>query len=384
MAATDPAKGAAPRFRKGCRVQVFYRAHDTAAEDIDSTHWHAALAAPPSSLRLCMSAGWLDATVLHDYPDSTCMMEACEGGHHELQTQRRRRRQQQEWVSVRYAHRAWTSGFGELLDPDTDGALDDWIPPDSVRMASSGPAGPSARQPRLSILAVRWGGTRDTAVTTSTENWGATNSSVSDDYIAALFDRVYESLGADHQIISAFVSGAEQLTKLSASSAAITSALAGRQQCAMYFLWPASYYSIEPGGSMTLGGGFVEQSSLFGTMQRLEGLGLPTRFPHPLTLYRQLVTKSWQAALCHDASLAIPATVAVPCGLVLDDADRAAELSLIRLAAVTDHTDEDSHSSVTQQPDAVVVKVCTKWQLLSRAPSADRAGIHTPLQWFQC
>lgn len=45
----------------------------------------------------------------------------------------------------------------------------------------------SSTRPRLSLLAVRWGGTPETAVDTSAFNWGSTNSSVSSTYSNMLF-----------------------------------------------------------------------------------------------------------------------------------------------------------------------------------------------------
>lgn len=72
---------------------------------------------------------------------------------------------------------------------------------------------------------------------------------------------------------------------------------------AMYFLWGAVHGDHKPG--------YVEYSSLFDLMQRMESVGIPTRWPNPVSLYRVLSSKSWQAALATNTALRIPPTTTI-------------------------------------------------------------------------
>ena len=210
---------------------------------------------------------------------------------------------------IRYADRRWFNAFGEQLDASDPGSLETAVPAAFVRP----PARPSPR-PRLSLLAVRWGGTPETAVDTSTFNWGSTNSTVSSTYSNTLFkvrsthspccfracscsirsaavcgmSQVAErQLGCDFEVVSAFVSGATDLHHLAAAASSIAGGCLrrGHARAAMYFLWPAAYgEATGADGSLQLGGGFVEAPSLLELMRTMERAGVPSRFPHPATL----------------------------------------------------------------------------------------------------
>ena len=150
-------------LKRGAPVEVFYRAWADSDGD-QSTEWHADTAAARSaadgSLPLRLTAGWVAASVLED-----CRSPG--GAGH---------------VVIRYADRCWFNAFGEQLETSDPGSLEAAVPAAFVRP----PVRPSPR-PRLSLLAVRWGGTPETAVDTSTFNWGSTNSTVSSTYSNTLF-----------------------------------------------------------------------------------------------------------------------------------------------------------------------------------------------------
>ena len=278
-------------LQRGAPVEVFYRAWADSDSD-QSTEWHADTAAARSaadaSLPLRLTAGWVKASVLED------CRSAGGAGH----------------VVIRYADRRWFNAFGEQLDASDPGSLETAVPAAFVRP----PARPSPR-PRLSLLAVRWGGTPETAVDTSTFNWGSTNSTVSSTYSNTLFkvrsthspcccfracpcsirsaavcgmSQVAErQLGCDFEVVSAFVSGATGLHHLAAAASSIAGGCLrrGHARAAMYFLWPAAYgEATGADGSLQLGGGFVEAPSLLELMRTMERAGVPSRFPHPATL----------------------------------------------------------------------------------------------------
>lgn len=222
-------------FAKGQVVSVFYRAW------VEDEEWHAetSVATPshqgvalPVPLRL--SAGWVIATVLHDL------------------------RPAEDRIVIRYTSQRWFNLHGEPLDPKEEGSLDSVVHPSLVRNTGSG----AVARPKLSLLAVRWGGPPETAVDTSAFNWGPTNSSVSSTYANTLFEVAYDFVGTDLDIRTLFVSSAEELRELSAAAPELTATLTGTSCAALYFLWPATYG--EPGstidGSLELGGGFVEAS----------------------------------------------------------------------------------------------------------------------------
>ena len=218
---------------KGSPVEVYYRAW------VEDEEWHAEASATtprqalPVPLRL--SACWCPATVLQDL------------------------RPAEDRVAIRYTGQRWFNPHGERLDPNAEGSLDSVVHPSLVRDIRSSAA---AARPRLSLLAVRWGGPPETAVDTSAFNWGPTNSSVSSTYANTLFEVAHDIVGTDLEIRTAFVSSAEELRQLSDAAPEVAATLTGTSRAALYFLWPATYG--EPGstvdGSLELGGGFVEAS----------------------------------------------------------------------------------------------------------------------------
>jgi hypothetical protein len=72
------------------------------------------------------------------------------------------------------------------------------------------------RAPKISFLEVRWGGKED--VCTTTEQWGHANSSVHDMYIELFYEKtVYNRLGPDYEVITAWISSSHDFAKLNAA-----------------------------------------------------------------------------------------------------------------------------------------------------------------------
>ena len=138
-------------------------------------------------------------------------------------------------------------------------------------------------------------------------------------------------------------------------------------------------------------------------MRRVELTGVPSRFPHPAPLYDTLVSKSWQASLCANGALQIPATTAVPVALVTTSPVRAAHTAVEALelleeaAGVTQQLAGPQLTSVAggkwsdvaaaasgaavgggcgEEVDAVVVKLGFSWEAADvvKVPLASTAG----------
>ena len=216
---------------KGQAISVFYRAWVDSGDE----EWHAeglGLSATALAVPLRLSAGWVAATVLQDL------------------------RPAEDRIAIRYTGQCWFNPHGEQLDPSAEGSLDSVVDPSLVRDCSGSAAQPG---PKLSLLAVRWGGPPETAVDTTAFNWGPTNSSVSSTYANTLFEVAHDIIGTELEVLTAFVSSAEELRRMSDAAPEVTAALTGTYQAALYFLWPATYGEVGStvDGSLELGGGIA-------------------------------------------------------------------------------------------------------------------------------
>jgi hypothetical protein len=84
-------------------------------------------------------------------------------------------------------------------------------------------------------------------------------------------------------------------------------------------------------GGDELESGMVEQTSYFEMVMAVEAAGVCTRFPHPSQLYRQLLSKEWQPALCLLPQLRIPPATMVNRASVAAAPRRAARLACAAL-----------------------------------------------------
>lgn len=162
-------------YSEGEPVEVFYRSSAAAAR-WEGIEWHAST--EPLMLQPLISAGWLPAVVAADWVPPS-------GGERKGSATRKRRH---GGVRVRFEGQLrWFDLGGE----EWGQPVDDEVDPGLVRRRASLLAWP---RPAVSFLAVRWGGGLEKdgvgEVATTTENWGPTNSSVSDSYINAFFDQV--------------------------------------------------------------------------------------------------------------------------------------------------------------------------------------------------
>ena len=195
-------------YKKGEKVEIFYRFGDETTGDYLLVSCAAAgLIAP----RVGKSDGWIAAEVLEDAP-------AGEG-----------------YVHVRYSDKLWYNRRGILLDLDEPRNTEALLHPRDVRSVEQGQTYPP---PALSCLVVRWGGYL--AVGNTTEQWGPSNSSVSDTHIKMFFDgTTYSAIGPDYEVFTAFIEKSEDLARLHMPS--LVMAMTGRHRCAFYHLWPVAF-----------------------------------------------------------------------------------------------------------------------------------------------
>ncbi|EEQ97251.1 succinate dehydrogenase, putative [Perkinsus marinus ATCC 50983] len=228
------------------------------------------------SPRLGMTDGWVDATIVDDFDKSQYQAELRE-----------------TWPVVEYTHTLWGDGRGAMLDGNKAYNLRQSMRMEHIRLATS-----ERRTPSLSLLIVRYGdGNRrvDTRF----------DMAVTDELITDLMrDGIYATYGTDYECWCAFIRHTSDLPRISEAWARSTLTRSGcKNLAAMYFLWGAVHGDHKPG--------YVEYSSLFDLMQRMESVGIPTRWPNPVSLYRVLSSKSWQAALATNTALRIPPTTTI-------------------------------------------------------------------------
>eukprot|EP00438_Fugacium_kawagutii_P023025 Skav229902 [mRNA] locus=scaffold2151:426328:503153:- [translate_table: standard] len=80
--------------------------------------------------------------------------------------------------------------------------------------------------------------------------------------------------------------------------------------------------------------GYVEAELLFPLVARMESSGIPSRWPHPLQLWKLLTSKEWMSNMCICPQFQIPLTTCISKGLVLRDPSKAAQLALDALRAL--------------------------------------------------
>ncbi|KAL1496077.1 hypothetical protein AB1Y20_014704 [Prymnesium parvum] len=288
-------------FKRGDRVQVFYRTNADPGGYFPVPNLAAGCLRP----RFGRTDGWIDATVEADWPP----VDAGGGGGAERYPS----------VKIRHVHPHWSNRHGERLNPDADSDMVVWMSADDVR-----PRGAAAGV-SLSVLVVRWGGEQTQF---NVEQWGRASASVSDEYISCFLDEtLYEHLGPDYEVFTAFVQSGADMAKLMAPP--IAAAMTGRHRCGAYFLWPVMATDGECDQS-----GMVHQEEYFAAVRGFEASGIPTRFPHPSQLYQMLLSKEWQTQACLLPRFHVPPVTTVNRASVVADPLRAARSALDALEEI--------------------------------------------------
>ncbi|CAK9009222.1 unnamed protein product [Durusdinium trenchii] len=181
-----------------------------------------------------------------------------------------------------------------------------WRSPPHGLLAGEGPV----PRPVLSILVVMPAVPPEAGVGCMTPNWTL---------VAALEEAMYRALGARYQLFVVPISQEEQLGRL--DPAAVKSLLDRAEvQGAVYLLSPQRV-----AGEFRTKHDLVHDVPLFQLMERLEGAGVPTLWPHPSHLYRTLAGKEWPTHLCLSSQYHIPSTTRVSRQAVLASPKLAAQ-----------------------------------------------------------
>lgn len=193
------------------------------------------------------------------------------------------------------------------------------VTPEQVRQ-KHGPT-EAQQQPVLTLLHVRWGGEQVVnPVTEGQGGWGQIGSTPSDNYINAWENTVFNTMGPNYEIFSAFIQGSEELAKIPPSM--VRTLLTGQHVGALYFLWPIIF---QDGHNYPA---YVNSESLLSLMLQNEASGIPTRFPHQSHLYRVFASKEWTAQMCLHPLLNVPLTTKVSRQAITLDTEKAAATAL--------------------------------------------------------
>ena len=195
------------------------------------------------------------------------------------------------WVKVKYVDRIWVDKDGSVL---SDRSLFQWIDvaTNDIRLIPV--------VPKISALVVRWGGPNPI-------DEKRFDFAVGDKLIQECMQQLHAKYDRDMEIFSVFVSHTSDLRSISEYWA--RSALEnGQHKVGFYFLW-GSNNDRKPG--------YVLTEDLIGFMERMESVGIVTRYPNHSGLYKIITSKEYQAMLCGNRALRIPATLAVPVAKIL-------------------------------------------------------------------
>lgn len=332
MASSD-----APSFSVGETVEVFYRMRRLRGSCLATSSLSGGLLSP----RVGISDGWQEAVITRP-PDDYNEYE------------------------VKYLHLFWFNRGGwrrstcavDMYDREHVAA---W----QIRRKAGGSI-PAYPPPKLSLFVVRWGGCNGEEAEafdgSAAGLWGHGGTSVCDKYINGVIDTFESSLGTDFEVTTAFVQVGSDLDALAGASPFIRNHLTGTHVAALYFLWPVAFQDKSGGAA-----GMVPEQSLFRAMQRIEMTGVPTRFPHPSHLYRNLVSKEWTAHLCLSPEYHIPATTKISMSAAVRDPFKAADAALRAIHFIKCHKRNEPVGDVLLSPWRSmrgVLKLGFSWEAL--------------------
>ncbi|KAH8053119.1 hypothetical protein JL722_9785 [Aureococcus anophagefferens] len=147
-------------------------------------------------------------------------------------------------------------------------------------------------------------------------------------YAAGLMEAIHGRVGTSYEAVTAYVASTDDLRSL--CERRLLDLVAGCDHYgALYLLWPTQFDDGTAGRP-----GMVPASPFFDLMQRLEGAGIPSRFPHAAHVYRTLVSKEWTSHLGAVGALAVPPTTRVNLSAIERDAEGAARRAVDALKVV--------------------------------------------------
>ena len=233
------------------------------------------------------------------------------------------------WVRVRYNDRIWVDSKGQVLE---ESSLFQWVSESSGDLCMQAPI------VDLSVLCVRWGGTAPV-------DDRRFDFAVSDKLIHECMQAVLGRHSRRVEVHTVHVTSSADLDRIN-EHWALSTMSASAVKVGMYFLWGCNNDS-KPG--------YVLSQHLLGLMERMESVGIVTRYPNHSQLYRAITSKEYQAVLCTSPKLAVPPTIAVPSSLLLANAERTCEKTLESLTSMK------RFLGITGGSSLGVVKVGNEW-----------------------
>ena len=172
------------------------------------------------------------------------------------------------------------------------------VQPNLISLRSSPPV-----KIQLSLLVVRW--KEYFTRTTTSRSHNILNEGLIRDVLAgeASCKEVFGKSGA-YEVISVFASTGRHLDAVPREL--LASSLRGSRKAALFFLWPTLKKGVVEQGH-------VDAAAMKSLMTGMEGLGVKTCWPHPWSLYEDLVSKQWAPRDCSRLELRIPPTTSVSC-----------------------------------------------------------------------
>lgn len=163
-----------------------------------------------------------------------------------------------------------------------------------------------------SVLVVRW------------HDWWSSGK-WSDYYIACqipmkMFTEELLNIEPDAETYTLFLRTSEDADKF--AEASLGHVMKGRHRAAMYYLWPTQKYNASENAA------YCEERSFFGLMQRVEAVGVPSRYPAPANLYRVLCGKQMYTTMCLQKDYKVPVTVRVQASEFINDQDSVVDNTL--------------------------------------------------------
>eukprot|EP00747_Dinoflagellata_sp_TGD_P029641 gnl/TRDRNA2_/TRDRNA2_134040_c0_seq1.p1 gnl/TRDRNA2_/TRDRNA2_134040_c0~~gnl/TRDRNA2_/TRDRNA2_134040_c0_seq1.p1 ORF type:complete len:560 (+),score=63.33 gnl/TRDRNA2_/TRDRNA2_134040_c0_seq1:91-1770(+) len=326
-----------PVYRPGDLIEVFSRMPyglDNGHERLDSVGERWILA--PTTVcgtnrpRIGWTERWLPATVVEDLVPSG----ATNGN---------------SMVRFRWDVKLWFDwASGERLDASDPNMLLDVAQVSRVRPRSNCWAlppltsGPGAAIPpggtelqvggcpvTVSFIVFRWGAVR-IPIQYDAHSWGRTEgSTVSARFIQLFFNRaVVPRLGWNYEVITVFVQNADEFAGISESF--LASLCRGKHIVSLYFLWPVQGQQAY-GDKCPCVACYVDEGPFFDLVQRMEAIGVATRWPHHSQLWRCLACKEWVTTLSIVGKYHVPLTTRLPKSVVLRDPRQAAKTAIAML-----------------------------------------------------
>lgn len=211
-----------------------------------------------------------------------------------------------------YVHVRFAGLFHDTLAGCSDG-LEMYVHASLVRLQET----PDPLPPvLLSVLAVRWW---DYVSNTTWSDYSVTSDGLHRDLVDGRYG-VFPALAGEFEMYTAFVRHSAELERISEHWA--QAVLHGRNAVAWYFLWPQQSARAEETA------GCVGERQLFELCGRMERVGVPSGWPHPASLYRQLSGKLWLPSMSLGREFRVPPTTRVQVADARRDARGAAERAL--------------------------------------------------------